>query len=206
MKGAWRYFLTLFFPFFLAQAQLLPVPKTFVDISLDKNLKEKILQGDLLAVSKVTDSEVEHKKFQHLDFYVTGLHQKSCSFALVKLSQYENYKNYLNFVSQSRYDESLGRIHLLLETKILPTKMILNFKIPRINKEGSYSYEFDQGFLKGLRGTINVSAHGDRCFFYTDAFYYGPHTGYPNFLFEFFSQTLSKLSIQSLFRISQTLK
>lgn len=206
MKGTLRYFILIFFSLSPLLSSEMKDVKTFQALNLDASLKKKILEGELVAVSEVSDYQKDLLKYQRLNFYVTGLHQKNCSFALVKLSQYENYKNYLNFISISKFDEVKERIHLLLESSILPTRMILNFKIPRINKEGVYPYEFDQGFLKGLKGTISVSTHKDRCFFYTDAYFDGPHTGYPNFVFEFFSQTLSKMAIQSLFRISQTLK
>ena len=83
--------------------------------------------------------------------------------------------------------------------------MRLTFKLPRITKVGSYEFVFDQGFLKDLKGTIYVVNYKNRCLFFTKAQWTGPSTGFPDIIFEFFSQTLAKISMEKLFRISSTL-
>lgn len=144
-------------------------------------------------------------KFQELNFRITGLHKKTCAPVLRKLSVYENYSKYLTFVKYSHYDSQSQRIKLSLNASILPINMFLDFKIPRITKIGNYKFYFDKGFLKGLTGLIKIRQVDKRCFFYTTAYWLGPHSKFPNFIFEFFSSTLAKLAMENLFRISKTL-
>ncbi len=152
--------------------------------------------------SKVTNVS---DKLQKLNFQISGLHPKDCRFALRKLSQYERFSDELDFVKKSSYDEADGRIRLLLSSSLLPYNMILHFKIPRIKKPGLYHFEFDDGFLLGLKGEIHVSEHEKRCLFYGSAAWKGPDTGINSLVFEFFSSTLGRLAIENLFRFSKTL-
>lgn len=174
-----------------------------------KNLKEKILEGEIFSESKVKSSSNSDKKekneTQELHFTIAGLHPKSCSYALKKLSVYEGYSKFLDFVKESKYDEKNQEINFLLSHALLPYDMRLIFKLPRIDKEGKYSFVFEHGILKDLKGDIYAINHNNRCLFFTRADWSGPHTGFPNVIFEFFSQTLSKLSMERLFRISNTL-
>ena len=142
---------------------------------------------------------------QDLRFSIAGFHQKSCDYVLKKLSLYENYSDFLNFVKRSQYDEEKQEINFVLSHLLLPYDMSLIFKLPRITKEGVYPFSFDQGFLKDLKGNIHVQKINNRCLFYSEASWSGPHTKIPNTIFEFFSQTLAKMSMERLFRISNTL-
>lgn len=178
-----------------------------------KNLKEKILEGEIFSESKVTSSSNSDKKekptkttdTQELHFTIAGLHPKSCSYALKKLSLYEGYSKFLDFVKISKYSDQNQEIDFLLSHALLPYDMRLVFKLPRIDKEGKYPFVFEHGILKDLKGDIYAINHNGRCLFFTRADWSGPHTGFPNIVFEFFSQTLSKLSMERLFRISNTL-
>lgn len=174
-----------------------------------KNLKEKILNGEIFSESKVSSSKSAASGFkteiQELRFTIAGLHPKSCNYALKKLSLYENYNQFLDFVKVSRYDEKTQEIDYLLSHAFLPYDMRLIFKLPRINKEGIYPFIFEIGILKNLQGTIYVTSHKNRCLFLTKADWRGIHTGFPNVVFEFFSQALAKMSMESLFRLSSTL-
>jgi len=42
----------------------------------------------------------------------------------------------------------------------MPYEMRLIFKLPRITKTGSYPYQFEEGFLKNLKGEIKVINYG----------------------------------------------
>ncbi len=170
-----------------------------------KNLKEKILTGTIFSESKVNSRILEQKKWQDLHFTIAGLHPKSCDYALKKLSLYENYHLFLDFVKKSEYDSTKEEINFLLSHTLLPYDMQLIFKLPRINKVGTYPFVFEIGILKNLKGTIHVVDYKNRCLFYTKADWEGPHTGFPDLIFEFFTVTLSKLSMEKLFRLSQTL-
>ncbi len=178
-----------------------------------KNLKEKIFAGEIFSESKVKSSSsgpfsgpISKKgDTQELHFTIAGLHPKSCSYALKKLSVYEGYSKFLDFVKISKYSDQNQEIDFLLSHALLPYDMRLVFKLPRIESAGVYPFRFDQGILKDLKGDIYAINHNGRCLFFTRADWIGPHTGFPNIVFELFSQTLSKLSMERLFRVSNTL-
>ena len=177
---------------------------TLQTLPYSPKLIKKISEGSIYAHSKVKTLKEKNIKKQELKFSVTGLHEKSCRFALRKLSQYEVYKNHIGFIKESRYLEKRGRVDFLLSSMLLPYDMRLNFKIPRITTVGTYPFFFDQGFLKNLRGFIRVSKSNKRCLFHTTAHWKGPHSGISNSIFEFFSSVLSELAMKNLFRISRT--
>ena len=170
-----------------------------------KNLKEKILEGSIFSESRVKTSSIGENKIQELNFTIAGLHEKSCIYTLKTLSLYEGYSKFLDFVKESTYDEKTEEINFKLSHALLPYDMRLIFKLPRITKVGQYPFSFDQGILKDLKGTIYVINHKNRCLFFSKANWRGPSTGFPDLIFEFFSQTLAKLSMEKLFRISNTL-
>lgn len=169
-----------------------------------KNIREKILEGEIFSESKVKSLNLN--KEQSLKFSIAGLHPKSCTYALKTLSLYEDYSRFLSFVKMSRYDEEKKEINFVLSHFLLPYDMLLHFKLPRITTAGVYPFTFDVGILKNLAGKIYVINHGNRCLFYSHAEWTGPNTGFPNMVFELFSQALSKLSMEVLFRISSSLK
>lgn len=178
------------------------LPMTWEKLPYNEGTKSKLMDGGFFVESKV-DSPSE--KQQRLAFHIAGLHPKDCRFALRKLSQYERFKDELDFVKKSEYNDEKGRIHLLLSSSILPFNMILDFKIPRIKSPGLYPFSFEDGFLKDLKGNIHVSEHKNRCLFYGTANWQGEDTGINSLVFEFFSSTLGRLAIQNLFRFSRTL-
>jgi len=169
------------------------------------SLNKKIINGKILTNSKVKTIEgKKEKKFQSLDIWTVGLHKKSCKYAMRKLSLYENYQDFLSYVDASSYDEKKEVIFLGLSAPVIPVKFDVFLNIPRIKGEGSYPFSFNHGFLKGLKGKINVSSFGQRCFIETTAHWYGPHTGYASFIFKTFLDTVLDLTIKKLFRISTT--
>jgi hypothetical protein len=178
---------------------------TFEKIPYKNSIKESILSGDVFSESKVNDFEEQNKKMQSLQFSIAGYHKKSCNYALKTLSNYENYHKYISFITESLYNEPTEEISFRLSHVLLPYDMLLVFKLPRITKEGTYPFSFDIGFLKGLTGKIHVINYKNRCLFYSTANWKGQDTGFNALIFEVFSQALSKLSMETLFRISSTL-
>lgn len=174
-----------------------------------KKLKEKILKGEIFSEAKVKSlvlvQDQKTEEIQELRFSIAGFHQKSCEYALKKLSLYESYSKFLDFVKSSEYSEEKQEINFLLSHTLLPYDMRLIFKLPRITKEGVYPFSFEIGILKDLKGTIYVEKVNNRCLFYSKADWSGKDTKIPNTIFEIFSQTLAKLTMERLFRISNTL-
>lgn len=169
-----------------------------------KNIKENILKGQVFSESSV--KSLNSTKEQSLTFSIAGLHPKSCTYALKTLSLYEEYAHFLSFIKESQYNEQKKEINFVLSHILLPYDMRLIFKLPRITSPGAYPFVFEIGILKNLQGKIYVSDHAGRCLFYSNAQWQGPNTGFPNIMFELFSQALSKLSMEILFRISSSLK
>lgn len=170
-----------------------------------KNLIQKILTGEIFSESKVKDEKNGEAKTQSLKFNIAGLHPKSCDYALKKLSLYEHYSTFLDFVKISQYNEKTQELNFLLSHRFLPYDMRLIFSLPRIREEGIYTFEFKNGFLKNLKGSINVSTYNSRCLFFAKADWSGPDTGIHAKIFETFSQVLARFSMEKLFRISSTL-
>ena len=199
-------FTIIFLLFFVTLTPLKSLSSTITleNVPYQKKIIKIIKNGKIYSSSKVESFVFIDKKQQKLDFSIAGLHPKSCRYSLRKLSQYENYKKFLDFVKISTYDEKKERIYLLLSSKILPFKMILNFKIPRIKRPGAYPFNFDNGLFPGLKGQIHVSNYKGRCFFYTIAHWDGPETKFSNSVFEFFSKALSQMSMERLFQVSNT--
>ena len=204
-KGTMRHiffsFALCFFTHSLSGAEL-----NLAALPYKKNVKEKILEGTVFSESKV---ESTTSAGQSLKFSIAGLHPKSCSYALKKLSLYENYNQFLDFVKESKYSPEKKEINFLLSHVLMPYDMRLVFKLDRIVAPGVYPFRFDDGILKDLTGNIHVIKHTDkaseRCLFYTTAQWSGPHTRIPNFILETFSQALAKHSMERLFRLSSTL-
>lgn len=200
--------------FFLAALQFYSGFSNGTELNLaslpyQKNVKEKISEGVIFSESKVDSNTLGGQKNQSLKFSIAGLHPKNCSYAMKKLSLYENYYQFLDFVKESRYNESTREINFLLSHVLMPYDMRLIFKLERIKAPGVYPFSFDMGILKDLTGNIHVINHTDkgqsRCLFYTDASWKGPHTKIPDFILEGFSQALAKYSMERLFRLSSTL-
>lgn len=173
-------------------------------LNLKPNVNRAVLKGDVYSNSEVESFKEGNLEKQSLTFRIVGLHPKSCRFALRKLAHYESYQNHLDFIKKSLYSEEKKRVRFHLQSSLLPFDMILDFIIPRIKSPGSYPFMFDKGFLKDLKGTINIYDYKGECLFYTKADWKGPDTGINDTIFEIFSSTLSKISMENLIRISRT--
>ncbi len=160
----------------------------------------KVKAGEVISYSLVESAKEVNK--QKLYLYVTGIHPKSCSRALRKIQMYESYKDFIDFVTESTYDEKENRINLLFEHSVLPNKMRLKFKIPRIKAPGRYPFLFDWGIFTGLKGTIFVADYQDKCVLMMVADWMGKDTGYSDIVMGAFTQTLSRMALEKLIRIS----
>lgn len=162
-----------------------------------------IEQGEVITKSEVLD--FEEKKIQSLNFYIIALHPRPCAEALKKLSHYENYKNLIDFIKMSNYDDKNNQVFFTLDSKLLPTAMNLSFRIPRIERPGIYPFSFDNGIFTGLNGSIRAYDYHDKkkCLLYTDAYWKGTHTKYPNVVVELFSETLSKMAMEKMIRVTK---
>src|SRR5690606_30666807 len=108
---------------------------------------------------------------------------RNCTRAMRKLSLYENYHNYMDFIKTSSYNDKTQKFTFTIEHTLLPYNMVVRFKIPRITKEGHYPFTFEDGFLKDLKGTIIVQEIGKYCLLGLKADWRGPETKIPNIVF-----------------------
>ncbi len=166
---------------------------------LSEGLLDDLLKGDVVSIGQV-DSPTD--KEQQLMEFVAGVHPRNCTRAMRKLSRYEDYSKYIDFIKQSSYDEKNEKIHFTIDHVLLPFPMILEFKIARITKEGHYPFTFDHGFLKGLQGKVIVKEVGKFCLLGLKTDWRGPETKIPDSIFGTFIQTAAKLGLEHLIRVS----
>jgi hypothetical protein len=159
-----------------------------------------LLNGVVISTSKV-DSPTP--KQQQMMLFVSGIHPRNCQRAMRKLSLYENFSSYMDFVKKSDYDEKKEQINFVINHLLLPFPMNLSFKLPRITKEGHYSFTFEHGFLKDLKGVISVKDVGKFCLLTMKTDWKGPETPLPNIAFSAFIQTVGKLGLEHLIRVSR---
>jgi hypothetical protein len=161
---------------------------------------EDLLKGEVISVGKV-DSPTD--KEQQMMLFVSGIHPRNCTRVMRKLSLYENYSSYMDFIKKSSYDEKKQEIYFVLDHMLIPFPMHLTFKLPRITKDGHYPFTFDHGFLKDLKGTIAVNSIGKFCLLTLKTDWRGPETKIPNMPFSAFIQTVGKLGLEHLIRVSR---
>lgn len=160
---------------------------------------EDLLKGEVISTSKVTSPT---DKEQQMFLFVSGIHPKNCTKAMRKLSLYENYHNYMEFIKSSDYDEKTQKFSFVIDHALMPFPMSVKFKIPRITKEGYYPFTFEDGFLKDLKGTVIVQEVGKFCMLGLKTDWKGPKTKIPNVVFSTFVQTVGKLGLEHLIRVS----
>lgn len=160
---------------------------------------EDLLNGEVISIGKVTSPT---SKEQQMMLFVSGMHVRNCQRVMRKLSLYENYSSYMDFIKKSSYDEKKQEINFVMDHTLLPFPMVLTFKLPRITKAGKYPFTFDHGFLKNLKGTIAVADVGKYCLLTMKTDWRGPESRIPNLAFEMFIQTVGKLGLEHLIRVS----
>lgn len=165
----------------------------------------KLKDGHVLAYSTVKTDKSMGPPAQSLDYKIYGLHPKNCDFSLKKISRYESYSQFIDFVKKSDYDEKSQTIFFEFSSLLLPYDMLLSFKLPRIEKPGLYQFSFDKGFLRGLIGSVHVEEKFGRCLFSGTAKWNGPDSQIPDSIFELFSKNLGKAAMERIFRFSSSL-
>lgn len=160
---------------------------------------EDLLKGEVISTGKV-DSPSE--KEQQLFLFVSGIHPRSCERAMRKLSLYESYPLYISFIKTSSYDDSTQNFSFTIEHTLLPFAMIVRFKIPRITKPGHYPFIFESGFLKDLKGIIILENIENHCLLALKTDWRGPSSSIPNLVFGTFIQTVGKIGLEHLIRVS----
>ena len=172
---------------------------------IKKGILEKMLANEPFTDSDVDSFEKNKVEFQSLKLRGAAFHNKSCKSVFSILGKYENYKNMISFIRESYYNEKNQRVFFLLSHFLLPFDMVMDFKIPRIKKEGNYTFVFDQGFLKNLIGEILVSEIKKdkfQCYVSVDINWSGPDSPFPDFIFQYFSKVLLGKSIKKLWEKS----
>ncbi len=160
---------------------------------------EDLLKGNVVSVGKV-DSPSD--KEQQMMLFVSGIHPRNCTRAMRKLSLYENYSSYMDFIKTSKYDDVSQKFTFTIDHTLLPFPMIVGFKIPRITKEGHYPFTFEDGFLKNLKGTVIVKEVGKFCLLGLKTDWRGPESRIPDVVFGTFVQTVGKIGLEHLIRVS----
>ncbi|MGB0453581.1 MAG: hypothetical protein ACPGJV_07680, partial [Bacteriovoracaceae bacterium] len=175
-----------------------------LDIQLNRTSFRKFKKGIVSSYSKV-ESYDQDKTIpkQKLDMYVYGLHRRSCTMALPKISLYEKFKDYVDMIEISEYDEENGRINLVMNHSLLPFQMRLNFKLEKIDRPGLYKFEFDKGFLKGLQGQILAKKYEGKCLLAARAKYDGKKSHISDSVMEVFTETLSRITLERLIVVSR---
>jgi hypothetical protein len=167
--------------------------------SVSEGQIEDLLKGEVISTGKV-DSPSE--KEQQMFLFVSGIHPRNCTRAMRKLSLYENYHQYMDFIKSSKYDEKTQKFTFTVDHTLLPFPMIVGFKIERITKEGVYPFTFEEGFLKGLVGKVVVKEVGKFCLMSLKTDWRGPDSKIPDVVFGTFVQTVGKLGLEHLIRVS----
>ena len=166
--------------------------------SLNPGQWQDLRQNRVVALSTVATRNNRQK----LRYYSAGLHPRSCAKALIKMSRYESYRDFISFITHSRYSDQTKKIYLRFSHVLLPYPLTLYFSIARITRPGIYPFVFPIGILKGLKGEIQVAPYGRRCLMEVSANWEGKTTGINDLVFEVFSITLGRLGIKKMFRVS----
>ncbi|MGE3610932.1 MAG: hypothetical protein AB7I27_15180 [Bacteriovoracaceae bacterium] len=208
-----RYlFFLLFLSFFINESSLsqtkVDLPPSFGEMisketkpyfSLSDGQLNDLLKGEVISEGKAFSPS---EKEQQMTLFVSGVHPRNCTRAMRKLSIYENYHQYMDFIKSSTYDDGSQKFSFTIDHSLLPFPMIVKFKIPRIRNAGSYPFTFEEGFLKGLKGTVFVSDVGKFCLLGMKVDWKGPESKIPNVVFGTFVQTVGKLGLEHLIRVS----
>lgn len=208
-----RYlFLVLFLELFLNERTLaqqnIQLPKGFGPkitsglepfFSPSEGELDDLIKGEVIARGEVHSPS---EKEQQLMLFVAGVHPRNCTRAMRKLSLYENFHNYMDFIKTSRYDERSKKFTFTIEHTLLPYDMVVGFKIPRIQEEGQYPFVFEDGFLKDLQGTVVVKELGKFCLLGLKADWRGPKSKIPDTIFSTFLQTVGRIGLEHLIRVS----
>ena len=155
-----------------------------------------LYQGEILA-DAIVNSKANQQDFT---MHVAALHPKSCRKVLRKLSMLEKFEDWIGFIKSSHYDDKNRLWTIRADHTLLPYPMIVNIIVDRPSKPGHYPFVFPTGMFTGLKGHFIIKKHKAKCAFYATSYWQGKHTKLPNFIIELFSETLTKIGGEIVFR------
>lgn len=161
------------------------------DKSIEYVKKQKIV------VESTVDSTDKNQSFK---LNVAAMHKESCTKVLRKLSLYENYSEMISFIKTSTYDDKQHLLTIKADHALLPYPMLVHIIVDRATKPGIYPFTFPTGIFTGLKGKFIIKKIGNQCAFYAESDWKGKKTNIPDFVIELFSETLTKLGGEILFR------
>lgn len=163
---------------------------------ISKNAHNALLIDKVLVESDVKNDA----KSQTFKMKAMAYHPKKCSKVLKKLAMFENYPNMIDFIKKANYSEKYELLTVHADHTLLPFPMIVHIKMKRPDKEGVYEFVFPTGLFQGLKGTFEVKEVDKKCSVFAKSYWSGKNTKIPNFAIELFSETLTKLAVQTLIR------
>jgi hypothetical protein len=156
---------------------------------------EYLKKSELLVDSTVTSTG----KKQAMNIKIAGAHKKKCPKILRKLSMFDQYKNWVSFIHESKYSAENKLLTIKADHTLLPFPMIVHVIVDKPIKEGTYPFLFPTGIFTGLKGTMYIKQQKEYCAVYSEANWAG-NKKIPDFVVELFSETLSKLAAKALLR------
>ena len=157
---------------------------------------EYLHEGEILA-----DADVESEdKRQEFKMQVAALHPKPCRKILRKLAMFEKFEDWISFIRSSKYNDKNRLWTIRANHTLLPYPMLVHIIVDRPTKPGKYPFVFPTGMFTGLEGHFIIKKHKNKCAFYATSYWQGKHTNLPNFVIELFSETLTKLGGEIVFR------
>ncbi|MCY4523679.1 MAG: hypothetical protein OXB84_02950 [Halobacteriovoraceae bacterium] len=136
---------------------------------------------------------------QQLQYQITALHPRGCIFALNRISHYERYQEWLDVVTESKYDMANKDLYTEVSIPFPPIKTRANVKIPLMSEEGSYQFIIQGSRFDGLTGIIMVEEVGERCLFHMESSWEGEHSQINSAILGFASRILGVVVMETLF-------
>lgn len=163
---------------------------------ISKNAYKALLNENVLAKSEVSSKD----KVQKFKMQAIAFHPKKCRKVIKKLARFENYPDMIDFIKSTTYHEKNHFLTVKADHTLLPFPMIVHIVMKRPDKEGVYKFKFPTGIFKGLSGTFTIKEVANKCSVYAESFWQGQTTKIPNLVIEIFSETLTKIAVQTLIR------
>jgi hypothetical protein len=168
----------------------------------------KIKEATILSTKKnaeiYSDAVSENKNnFQTLDLITFGHHEKSCEYSFARLKNLEQYPKHISYIKNISYNHSIKQLSLSIDHLLLPFPMVVNILIDYPSTIKNYPFVFPDGFLKNLKGQINIIDDNGRCIYFVEAHWIGDKTKINSALLALIAETLSEVGAKSLFRISK---
>lgn len=157
----------------------------------------KYLQNSkVLSKSNVTDKNGQQK----FNLKALALHPYPCFKALRKLSQLDQYSNWIDFIKTSHYNSKNRLFTLTADHTLLPYPMIIHIIVDKPTKTGKYPFIFPTGMFTGLKGEFVIKDFENKCLFTAYSNWEGKKGKIPNFVIELFSETLSRIGGEILIK------